>query len=705
MTPVAQTIAFLGDQINQTIDNEVSRINLPESQLIGDPTRPGMQLIQKLETIVLFEHWMSENSPDIDSKVSALLDILTQINIAVKFLNDQTRTLNSNYTTSSAPPTVFQLKSKFVPQNISTVIPSIATAANTSMLLEDLTLRLPDVSSQLSTLNSTLLHMPELMNKHVTQPIRNAVALLTGPSGNTMNQSELWIGGLVANASRVVASANSSLQAVGNDLVKWDLIRQVTTSLLLSLVAIVLVVLVGAIAFSSEITVKIILPEIAVVCFFVLVFAGVLFTASVIVGEGCAAINDPNTVLISAISETVGTYVENFMKARKACLNRTVAGGLVDFVTDFGMNQKLTNLSDKVDPLIENADFSTFLKVNMSTNPGSGADVMSELNEVTSSISALQKLDFSGMEANLTALRMELQSLMNTPDQLVNSFAVVSGPSGLQYSDFSDVIKNLNDSVTAVDNAESAIRAFKSEMSSANSTLENLQNQIYIAEDSMGTINQTTAAVFNLTNAFVHAATANLTSRIQPIKSELYKAASDASQFLDESLDCQAIAFDSLAVEEKICVDFNDALDAMWLAFAIIGFALFCTICTVPWFVSHIRRRKRNGAGVFKKAKEDSSAVTVLNRELDSEFKISRGFGKEKPKCGSAKNASGDARMLEDSAGRPPGASDWTLAEVDDRGHGAAARSVDSIHTPNEQPTAPPPWWEEEAGRGGRFSS
>ncbi|KAJ3392342.1 hypothetical protein HDU84_004306 [Entophlyctis sp. JEL0112] len=518
---VAQTIAFLGDQINQTIDNEVSRINLPESQLIGDPTRPGMQLIQKLETIVLFEHWMSENSPDIDSKVSALLDILTQINIAVKFLNDQTRTLNSNYTTSSAPPTVFQLKSKFVPQNISTVIPSIATAANTSMLLEDLTLRLPDVSSQLSTLNSTLLHMPELMNKHVTQPIRNAVALQTGPSGNTMNQSELWIGGLVANASRVVASANSSLQAVGNDLVKWDLIRQVTTSLLLSLVAIVLVVLVGAIAFSSEITVKIILPEIAVVCFFVLVFAGVLFTASVIVGEGCAAINDPNTVLISAISETVGTYVENFMKARKACLNRTVAGGLVDFVTDFGMNQKLTNLSDKVDPLIENADFSTFLKVNMSelfpgelsisnTNPGSGADVMSELNEVTSSISALQKLDFSGMEANLTALRMELQSLMNTPDQLVNSFAVVSGPSSLQYSDFSDVIKNLNDSVTAVDNAESAIRAFKSEMSSANSTLENLQNQIYIAEDSMGTINQTTAAVFNLTNAFVHAATANV---------------------------------------------------------------------------------------------------------------------------------------------------------------------------------------------------
>ncbi|KAJ3113624.1 hypothetical protein HK100_001927 [Physocladia obscura] len=463
----------------------------------------------------------------------------------------------------------------------------------------------------------------------------------------------------------------------------------------------------SVLVFGTVVFGAVVLPELAVVTFLVLVMAAIFFAVAVGVGEACIAINDPNTVFINAFSTTVGIDMQNFMNARNNCLNQTNThsnnnGGLINFIQDLKIlnneSSKYLSFSTKADEIVRGLNFSDFLNLYFSETIPS-AIRPTQINSTLSSLNILSNfLNVSETrlspplpaktastvvgDLNLTAISNALAETETFLDTLVAQqqqnptelFVVVASLRG-----------NSNNSIAGIDSA--TVQKFLDDLNGCKTAIEKARRltgevviddageSVRLLEKNVSTIQNDLQAlqttVFFVQN-LVDQMKANITHRTPIIKNELYVAVSNMSDILDKSLACKPIVYDTIALQNEVCQKLSNALDALWLSFAVIGFTLFGVLCTVPYFMRHMPvprgvasaaggSWRRRGCGCCWKRKvairesqiktENRSSDTIVNTSKSLVLDDSGGGGGGKcghvgKNCGQAQEANHDVTSL-----------------------------------------------------------
>ncbi|KAJ3073944.1 hypothetical protein HDU98_000246 [Podochytrium sp. JEL0797] len=428
------TLSNFSTNLNNTIDSEVARLNTPTAQLVVPVTQLQTQLLEFQQ----LTKWLNDTLPALDANLTLLYNQLQNLQSSLQNSTTQLTALNGIFgsgiqgskitfqlkTKQSIPPAALGVQFTTALTNLGPMVSNPQLGVRVSGFLASFP-NLTQIQQQLSTVlnQSSSGGIQDL----ISAPVKQLVAEKVGNSSAVaVSTVQTFVGNLSASVLQANTTFSDSFDSYG--VARWDYIRGILVSLVLSCAALAAFVVIVSVVARWVGGIKMILPQLAFVSFLALVLGAVLFAAAVAVGQ----------------------EIQNFMVARQTCLNRTAAGGLLDFAVTMGVDPNLVNFTIRANPIIQRLDLSTDLKLNLTqimgnSNPSQlispqinntlfqmlsqGNATLSQLGQFTgSNITnglSLAQSQIAGLQASLQFL---MQTQQTNPAALVNLFTVVSNP-------------------------------------------------------------------------------------------------------------------------------------------------------------------------------------------------------------------------------------------------------------------------------------
>ncbi|KAJ3402898.1 hypothetical protein HDU80_004639 [Chytriomyces hyalinus] len=664
---VSLAVRTIHDGMDETVDTFAATIKVPTRDLVG-PGVAGTELLAVLERLVEFQRWVEGHAGVVDANVTGLDVVLSQLQIDLDTVSNDITNLNSEHT-SPQRNIQFQLRSLIKPIPDSTnqqlaytqaQIQPIITSPLSSGEFSNHLQSLPNLTRIHAELNSSIMDPWTVINKTVLTPIKSNIHAQVSEStqGSTATSQEF-----ARNMTRLISELNSTtvveyIEKFG--IVKYDRDRYIFFAVVLGASVIVMVGLMGVVMGRSLYGMKLQLTGFAIVTFLTLILAIIMFCVAVGVAETCTAFNDKNAVFISIVSPDAGERVLSFHKARQTCLERGTQGGLVQFAVDMGADPSLLNITLKASTVIDNINVAQYVDLSQllsnATNLVSNQDFNNTISDIESSWTLYLNLIQQNLLSNKTVLNAiqqvtdilnRLESIDTTSASTLAAFKVTGTTSqALQLSDAAQFFAEMRKCAADLSAALVHLNGLLVVLAVLSRLVEQFQGLAEQFELDTRKLPGLSTAVEQVATAFGEQVLANITTSMPEVKQQLYRVTANASQLLDDGMDCTVLALDTVAIQDSVCSDLSLSIDSVWLAFTVIGLGLFVVLCIHSCIVSEWIHRSNARKHVRHRTKSNMSMTTSYssNPNLSSSatgLAVSRSkqFGKETPKILDSRHA------------------------------------------------------------------
>ncbi|KAI8610810.1 hypothetical protein BC830DRAFT_1144040 [Chytriomyces sp. MP71] len=650
--------------LNDTVDDTLAGITLPTVEL----AEPGGALLAAIQTMLLFQEWVVVHAVVVDAKIGGLSATVARLQTDVKNITNTVKALNSFYLAPPPSRLQYQLREPAASNtNFTEIANQLAYIASQLLpatvsplsngTLASLIARLPNLTYIHDQLNATLRDPRAALNKHVAIPLKSRISAKVLQDTNVTTQTDF-----ARNLSQSIARLNETVAVQyieGYHVESWDLARFVCFAVLLGTSVQAMVVLVGVAVGKSSLGMKLLLTELAFVTFLVLLVAAGMFVAGVALAEACFELSDPNAVFVGAVSYNAGVSLQSFEQARQVCLDRAAPGGMVRFAIGVGVDPSLLNISIKANPVIQKLDLSQYTSFSLTDLLGNSTSTVTspEFNLTLSRIHQewmkYTNLLQYNIVSNTTTLAIvsQLQNLtaslaqINTSDSRnVAAFKIVSNP-GKEVLTASMLALFLGDLQAVLQELKVALEDLKttiSEMHVLSKYLGEFEGIAADFENATRVLSPAADSVTRIATDFVSSSLQNVTKSFPQIKTRLYSVAGNATNILDDGIDCKVLAMDTVTIQNSVCNDFSLAVDSVWLAFNVIGFSLFVVLCVLPCVVSQLIYRKSSLRPAHNRGKSITSIATTVSqasKHSGLHGPRSKQFGKESSKIVDTRHA------------------------------------------------------------------
>ncbi|KAJ3197654.1 hypothetical protein HK101_002082, partial [Irineochytrium annulatum] len=328
--------------------------------------------------------------------------------------------------------------------------------------------------------------------------------------------------------------------------------------------------------------------------------------------------------IVNMFSNGVGTYMvyvyqgfaavsysDMFHYRQVDCLDKET--GLINLGHDMNVIPgNLSNITVAIEPTVAAFNLSqiAFLLTFEYFVPSAGAissDTLSaplttfgQSNSFTDWAS-LGGLDLTSLNTALTSLLASVTTMLN--DINANSastaqpteFTVTSGK--LQYNMLptSSFYTTLNMISTSIPTLQNMLITYIPAQAASVSMASTLQKTVSSSAVLSPNVKSEYNTLFNqLDNFSTNVATPQLKQANNNMTYAMLVKVEKTRLYLEGSLPCKALATDTIAFEDSICVSFMNALDVLWLSLAVAGLCLFAYLSFYSCFVNRLANKRKD---------------------------------------------------------------------------------------------------------------
>lgn len=323
-----------------------------------------------------------------------------------------------------------------------------------------------------------------------------------------------------------------------------------------------------------------------------LVLGGIVLLVVVIIGDLCAIIDNNRADGLAALEPSLAKSIINFSASRQNnCIEADL--GLIKFAVDVGLvTREDANLTLKAKPTIDGFDLRPLgylLKTEL-TPPETSEFLIDRLSTPLAtfqsgfsqaSFTSLSSISYGG--SSLTALSASIQSLIDNINANSGSNSLdadFTGTGGVSFVEAASAITPLSDILSNIASMKSTMVTM-SELSSVNAGLgTGMANAATSASAVSASIPGGYVAAKSIADAYADSSTVLLSSNIEKIRFLMLKSVDIAQEKFFSMLSCKDFGYDSLAVQNAICVSFLFPADAIWYSLCCCGLAFAICIYT-----------------------------------------------------------------------------------------------------------------------------
>ncbi|KAJ1562374.1 hypothetical protein HK405_012846, partial [Cladochytrium tenue] len=316
-----------------------------------------------------------------------------------------------------------------------------------------------------------------------------------------------------------------------------------------------------------------------------LIFGSIFFLIAMALGDVCGVLDSGNGAGLAGISTSIATSVANFATARqKDCLDNDL--GVVQFAIDLGLVDSSTaNLTMTATPTVNNFDISylgqifqvevipattAILATDRLTAPGQALSSSFSLSGFTS----LNGLSQTSASSDATTLGSTVGGIVGRINSQSSSTSADPDFTGsVTYAGATAALPALNNVVTTVN----SIKSLMADIQSTITQTYTMASYINSAGSQMTTVGPALArsygSVTTILKAYVVTASATLTANLPRVRWLMLKAVNDAETVFRGQLSCANFGYDSLVLQDAMCLEYLTPTDALWYSFGVIGLA------------------------------------------------------------------------------------------------------------------------------------